>query len=292
MSKILISVVGSAASLGSVVLAGVALSRTTAQPGPGTADLSLIESELLALRGSVESLTAEMRALRVAQESSLGISVPAAAETADASGESPRSSLPGYVAAVLAEERKLQEAERERQRAERRTRMEARRQELEAMQEGPYDRYNVKVNSLGKVLNLTEAQKRSYYDLTVAYGGKLEESMKQMREARRAAAGGESAQGQQDPEGPQGPGGRRSRGDQGGRDQFRALYDDLQKGFAADVTSLLSAEQAQAYGELSRSAQSFQSADLVAAPGEDGGGGFAGFGRGGAGPGGAGRRGR
>lgn len=258
----------------------------------------VIESELSALRGSVESLMAEVRALRGAQEASLGIRVPAAAEAgaekADASGESSSSSLPGYVAAVLAEERKLQEAERERQREERRTRMEARRQELEAMREGPYDRYNVKVNSLGKVLNLTEAQKRSYHDLTVAYGGKLEESLKQMREARRAAAGGESAQGQQDPEAPQGPG-RKSRGDQGARDQFRALYDDLQKSFAADVTSLLSAEQAQTYGELSRSAHSFQSTDLVAAPGEDDGGGrFAGFGggRGGAGPGGAGRRGR
>ena len=295
MSKLAISVIGSAAVLGSVVIAGVGLSRATAPGTAGTQDLSSVASELSALRGDLESLITEVRALREAQESSLRFRLPPAAEagseTAEASGESPPNSLPGYVAAVLAEERKLQEEERERQREERRTRMEARRQELEAMREGPYDRYNLKVNSLGKVLGLTDAQKQSYHALSVAYGGKLEEAMKQMRDARETRrAAGEGAQGSQDPEGPRGPG-RGGRGDPGARDQFRELFDGLQKGFAAEVTSLLSAEQAQIYGELSRSARSFQSTDLVAAPGDDEARRFAGFGRGG-GPGGTGRRGR
>jgi hypothetical protein len=299
---LVVSVAGSAAVVGSLVIAGIALSRPGGPASTEAADLSSIESEISALRESVESLTAEVRAVRAAQESSPGFVVPVPAEggdTAEASAEAPSSSLPGYVAAVLAEERKQADEERERQREERRTRMEARRQELEAMREGPYDRYNVKVNSLGKVLALTEAQKRSYYDLTLAYGGKLEEGMKQMREARearRAAAAAENGQGQPDAEGRRGFG-RGARGEPGARDQFRELQEGLQKSFAADVASLLSAEQAQLYGELSRSAQSFQSTDMVSASGEDGGR-FAGFGRGGAdgtgggGPGGGGRRGR
>jgi hypothetical protein len=75
LGKLFIRVVGSAAILGSVVVAGVALSRTARQPGPGTADLWLIESKLSALRGTVESLMAEVRTPRVAQESSLGVRV-------------------------------------------------------------------------------------------------------------------------------------------------------------------------------------------------------------------------
>jgi outer membrane murein-binding lipoprotein Lpp len=309
LSKIVISIVGSAAILGSLVVAGVALSRKAGPGIPGASDLSSIESELSALREGMDGLRDEVRALRLAQESASGIRVPVPADAEagleGASTDALSATLPDYVAAVLAEERKLQEAERERQREERRVRMEERRKELETMREGPYDRYNVKVNSLAKVLGLTEAQARSYFDLVTAYNGKLEESMKQMREAREAeraaaATAGEGGQGQQDSK--QGPG-RGRRGDPAGRDQFRQVFDGLQKGFATDVASLLSAEQAQVYGELSRSAQSFQSTDMVGAPGESDAGRFAGFGgpggggRGGAGPGGGppgggGRRGR
>jgi hypothetical protein len=242
-------------------------------------DLSGVESELSALREGMNDLAAEVRALRQSQQAA-GIRAPIADEARagaeEASSEAPASDLPIYVAQVLAEERKLQEAERERQREERRVRMEERRKELEAMREGPYDRYNVKVNSLGKVLNLTDAQKRSYYELVTAYNGKLEESLRQARAERAAAAaGGES----EPPRGPgRGPGGT----------QFRELYEGLQKSFSADVTALLSTEQARTYGELSRSAQGFQGTDIVAAPGEGGGGpGGGGFpGRGGVGPGG------
>jgi hypothetical protein len=297
LSKVLVSIVGSATILGSLVVAGVALSRKAAPGGPGVTDLSMVESELSALRDGMEGIKEELRALRQLQESASGIRVPIADE-ADAEDAAAGATLPDYVAAVLAEERKLQEAERERQREERRVRMEERRKELEAMREGPYDRYNVKVNSLGKVLALTDAQKQSYHQLVAAYNGKLEETLKQMREAREAertarAAAGEQGQSQ---EGERGPG-RGRRGDATGREQFRELLDGLQKGFAADVASLLSPEQAQTYGELSRSAQGFQSTDMVAAPGEGGEGGrFAGFGsggRGGGGPGGGGgRRGR
>jgi hypothetical protein len=302
LSKFAISLVGSAVLLGSAVVAGVALSRKPGPAGPGAIDLSSVEAELSALRESVSGLASEVRSLRVAQESVAAIRVPVAVDTESGGEDAPADALPTYVAAVLAEERKLQEAERERLREERRVRMEERRRELEAMREGPYDRYNVKVNSLAKVLDLTEAQKQSYYALVTAYNGKIEESVKQMRAAREAeraaAAGGEGGQGSQDPEGERGPG-RGRRGDAAGREQFRELYDGLLKGFAADVTALLSTEQAQTYGELSRSARSFQSTDLVGAPGEGGDGGRfggEGFGGRGGGPGGGGpgggRRGR
>jgi hypothetical protein len=306
LSKIAVSMIGSAAILGSVVVTGVALSGRTGPGARGAVDLSLIESELAQLRESMDGVMAELRALR---RESQGIRAPLAVEAGADPEEAPadalEGALPGYVAAVLAEERKLQEAERERQREERRVRMEERRKELEAMREGPYDRYNVKVNSLAKVLNLTDAQKQSYYDLVAAYSGKVEESMKQLREAREAERAAAAAAREGGEQGQEGERGRGRRGDAAGREQFREMYDGLQKSFASDVASLLSAEQAQTYGELSRSAQSFQSTDLVAAPGEggDGGGRFAGFGGGGSGggfgggragggPGGGGRRGR
>ena len=299
MSKVFLSIVGSATILGSLVIAGVAFSRKGGATH-GTADLSQVEAELSALREGLEALTAELRELRRAQESAAGLRVPVAMTDTDsdeAQADALSASLPDYVAAVLAEERKLEEAERERQREERRVRMEERRKELEAMREGPYDRYNVKVNSLGKILALTDAQKQSYHQLVAAYNGKLEESLKQMREAREAERAARAAAGEQgqDQEGERGPG-RGRRGEGSGREQFRELFDGLQKGFAADVATLLSPEQAQTYGELSRSAQGFQSTDMVGAPGEGGDGGrftgFGGGGRGGGAPGGGGRRGR
>lgn len=309
LNKLLISLVGAGAVVGAVAVAGVSLARKTGRGASGSGELAAVETQLSALRESVDGLLAEMRSLRLAQESAgmarlapaaLALSAP---EAADGDGDEAAGALPTYVAAVLAEERKLQEAERERQREERRQKMEERRLELDAMKEGPYDKYNLKVNSLGKVLNLTEAQKGSYYQLAAAYQAKLDESLKQMREARDAERKAAAANGEASQDGQQGPGRGRRGGDPnaGGREQFRELFDDLQKSFTADVTSLLSAEQAQTYSELGRSAQSFQSTEMVSAPGEGGGppgGGFGGGafgggfgGRGAGGPGGGGRRG-
>jgi hypothetical protein len=76
-----------------------------------------------------------------------------------------------YVFALIDEERALQEQLR-------RERAEQLRRELEEMRKGPYERFKLKVNSLGRALGLDTAQKDRYHELSKAYWDELQELRK------------------------------------------------------------------------------------------------------------------
>lgn len=271
MKTIILSLLLSVAAVGAVVLVGGKLWRGRgASPASGSSpsEIEVLRQEVESFRDEARELVQELRRLRASQQALVkslsgsagpNAGAPAVTEEADATAASPGEEpdpLAGAVAAVIAEERKQQETERQREREERRERQEQLRQEMEAMRQGPYDRYNMKVNSLAKALGLSESQKQSYFGLVSGYRTKLEEGMKQLREARKAEEGA-SAEGQRKGRGP----------DRGDGQKFRELNDALQQAYAADMSAILSPDQLSAYGGLSRSAQSFQDTDMVSASG-------------------------
>jgi hypothetical protein len=192
-----------------------------------------------------------------------GTAAPVAALASDPQG------LKGYIIAAIAEERQLREAEAERQREEMRQRAEERRQEFAALSEGPYERYNLKVNSLAKVLNMTEGQKQAYVELMKQYDQKSDEARTKLRDAARAAAAAAGTEGTPPEGGGRGGFGGRGRGDPQQFQQYRELSESLQTEFTTQLGSILTASQLASYAELSESARSFQSTNYVAAPGEE-----------------------
>jgi chromosome segregation ATPase len=165
--------------------------------------------------------------------------------------------LKATIAAVLEEERKLRDEERQLQREELRNRFEERQKELAAFKEGPYEGYNFKVNSLAKALELTDAQKQAYFDLSKTYQQKLQEGRQQL-----AGAPGEGTEKTQESRAF-----GRGRGDRG---QGRQLYENLQNEFTAEVQAILSPNQLETYGKLAQSALSFEYQGVVTVPGEEG----------------------
>ncbi len=65
--------------------------------------------------------------------------------------------------------------DRARRREEQVRRMEDRKREIEELNQGPYEKYNFRVNTIGKKLNLSETQKARYYELLADYGGRIDE---------------------------------------------------------------------------------------------------------------------
>src|SRR5690606_22016956 len=306
MSKVGLSVVVAALLLGTVVVGAVSLlEKTSSTPIVAPAvDLSELRAGIEGIHKEIASLRNEVATLRGLQESAqLAQAMNATAGSAEG-GQAPAAQPAQFktvVAAVLEEARRVEEEERQRAREDREQRMEERRREFEALREGPYDRYNLKVNSPGSVLNMNDAQKQNYYNLVTAYNAKLEESMRALREQGPSARGGEEGEGEE--------GGRR-RG-RGGRnfEQMRELSTSIQAEFEADMRSILSSAQYEIYDGLSRDAKSFQNSGMVSAGGEEdgvrglinrlgggaggpGGGGGGGFGGGGFGGGGGGGGGR
>jgi hypothetical protein len=284
-----------------LILAAVAIAVLDDAPPPVAVapDASAMRDEIATLRGDIAELSTEIRSLIDAQR--ILARNLAMASRGDASGVEGAATAAGvaldtvpdpsllteHVAAVIAEERRLEAEERQRRDEERRQLFEQARQEREALRQGPYDRYNAKINSLASVVGMNDAQKQSYFELLTAQREKLDAGMAALR-AARSTSGEANAQGEE---------GQR-RGRRGGgvdREAAQALSETLQTEFAAGMQQILSAEQYTTWDGLSRAAKSFGSADVVTAAGESerggrfgaiggqatGGGGRGGFGGGG-----------
>ena len=178
--------------------------------------------------------------------------------------------LRNYVLAMIAEERKIREEEREREREEAQKRREERRREAEELSQGPYDRYNLKVNSMAKVLGLSEGQRDQYFEVSKKYNEKLQE-MRQQMFARRGEGEAEG----------EGEGRGRGRFSRENRDQIREAFETIQNEYAAEVEAMLTADQIEVYSQLSEPSRSVMSMGMAGMPGEDTGGGpggrFGGF---------------
>ncbi len=294
MNTIQFSILLAMGLVGMTVLGIVALDSDTSslevdQPQTQGKDYS---ADFAALRKEIQLLTLEVQQIKDSYAklddklSPVSIASANGSEGSKAVPALNKADLKMYVAQVLDNQKEIEREEREQQREEMRTRMEERRKEYEEMQKGPYDRYNLKVNSLGKVLNLNDSQKQSYFDLATAYRTKMEEDIKAIREQREQE---NQANGEE--------GSRRRRGGDWGRsrEEYRKVTQDLQTQFQADLANIFTQDQLDAYGKLSSDSRSFYDRDQVRTSGSSsrgsftrGGGSFSG--RGGS-RGGSGRRG-
>lgn len=231
-------------------------------------DVAALREDLAGIRGAIEGVGGQLRRTEISWETAAG-SLASTAASAGADGAVPVAALAAdsqrlktAIMSAIAEERQLREAEAQREREEMRQRAEERRQEFASLNEGPYDRYNLKVNSLAKVLNMTEGQKAAYVELAKGYNQKSDEARAQLRGNRGEAGGeGQAAEG--------GGRGGRGRGDPQQFQQFRELSQNLQTEFATQLESVLTGSQLLTYAELSEGARSFQNMGYVAAPGEE-----------------------
>lgn len=288
MQKVILIVVGSIA-MGAVAVAGIQL--TSAGKGDRALrevaqDVSLLRSalsdtreEIASLDGKIRRLASDQAVLAAGLEGSSGAPLPAVAVEGEEGDASPSAAilagndqLKAFVFAAIDEERRLREEEREKQREEMRQQFEQRRQEIAALSEGPYERYNLKVNSLAKVLEMSDAQKQAYFALSQKYGEKMDEGRRQLEQARRqareqAAAAGQTGEGQNQ-EGGRGPGRGRG-GDRAGGEAYRQLAENLQKEFTTELEGVFTAYQLETYSQLPPQSQSFQNTGYIAAPGEE-----------------------
>jgi len=119
-----------------------------------------------------------------------------------------------YVRQVYMEERN---ARKDREAAE----AEAQRKEYEELGQGPYGKYNRRVNTLGKQLAMDDRQKQRYHDLLASYSSRLQEMRKAVDWRDKSA-----------------------------REGFRATENALQSEFDAHVAHLLSQQQAEDYSAM------------------------------------------
>jgi hypothetical protein len=223
-------------------------------------------SEFIALKEDVEALQEETRELKeelrrldsfqeirpAVEEAGAARAVPVQA-AASASAAGGPDEIKAYVTAVLEEDRRKREEDRKQEREQLRQRSEEKRKERAALSEGPYERYNLKVNSLAKALALNEAQKQAYYEL-------IKRSREDLRQGRKKdQAPGEAPAPNEPGRGP-------------GRDdrRFRQLFEEAQKRFTEAVQGMLSPSQWEAYGQLSDSSRSFQDLGMVSTSGAEG----------------------
>lgn len=75
----------------------------------------------------------------------------------------------------------LIDKERKRQREVRQQRHKERQQRIKALSQGPYEKLNLKVNSLGVVLNMDANQKDRYFELSRDYGKELQDLHKNVK---------------------------------------------------------------------------------------------------------------
>ncbi len=281
MSKIVVSVMFSLVLAGGLVtglvLAGRSKDscRTCERTGE---ELALVRDELAALREDTRGLLREVHRIQSLPraESVTGseqLANPAGADR-PASDEVALADRPeeikGYLLAALEQDRKQREEERQQQREqqkeEAKQRAEAKRQEQAELKEGPYDKFNVKVNSAAKALGLSESQKQAYYELLKSSREKVSEARKSAStEVKAEGASAESGKGK-------------------GREEFkkmREVMESAQKDFAAQVQAILSPAQLETYKSLPDGAHSFLSLGSVSESGDgnrSGGGAGDGFG--------------
>ena len=137
-----------------------------------------------------------------------------------------------YVFALIQEEREVRQNERKELAAERQ-------REIEELRKGPYEKYNLKVNSMAGVLGLDARQADRYYDLNKIYHEAFQELTKKVKWKDK-----ESVEG------------------------YRKESQRIQEDFDRDVDGMLTADQAEVYSRLAEWSRNPKNLGYVNPPGE------------------------
>jgi hypothetical protein len=250
-----------------VFLAGIAvyfaaaeLRRSALEAKAQAARLAVIEERLERALERIESagrVSAGLDVRMAACEEALARSQRDALETAsaaavqapeaggaaeeDAAGEGEKLGLLARLEEDDAEElrsfvRHVVQADREQRRAEQEEAARTARAEFEEFGQGPYGKFNRRVNSIGKKLALTERQKQLYYESLAEYSRRLAEIHQAARDVKDPAA----------------------------REALRGQRREVQDEFERVVTTtILSPPQGQAFGELHSAERSLGGGDVM-----------------------------
>ena len=241
------------------------------------ADFQTTREAVTALETQVKKLAARQGELASALAGRPeGTAMPAVAVSEDgepAAGVS--SGMRDTVFALIAEERKLREEERKQQREEADKKREEQRKEIEELSKGPYDRLNLKINSMAKALAMDDTQREKYFEITKKYRDKIDAERQalfaQARERMENAKQNSDQAAAQPGAQPGAPGGRGGFGREG-FEKVRELMETTQKDYVTEVQGILTAPQVATFNELSQSSQSFMGGGMAVKEGEDNGG--------------------
>ncbi|HAK94345.1 MAG TPA: hypothetical protein DCM87_04920 [Planctomycetes bacterium] len=276
---VLLTIVVGGAAVGGIMFLG--------KDGAGEPEaVAQLQAELKTTRDAVQALKTDVKRLTAMQtELANALSIrPAALEgmslaSADEGEDGDVSDgLRGEIFALIAEERKMREDERQKQREEADKRREERRKEMEDLSQGPYERLNLKVNSMAKALGLDDTQRDKYAEITKKYRDKIDEERRALfaQMMPRRADGENQGEGGQPGAQPAGQPGERPGGRGGfGRENFekiRELMTATQNDYVTEVQGILTAPQVATFNELSESSQSFLGSGMAVKAGEDEGG--------------------
>ncbi len=219
-----------AALLGAAAASAVWLSRPPVEPREDAAALV----EIAALRADVQAVRTALDGIaeRLAAVESGARAVPPppqppeAADAATAPADPSAAQVPEPLAPYSEQMRSyvfgLIEEERRAKRDEAARLADEARREREELSKGPYEQFNLKVNSMAKVLDMGPSQRDRYFEIAKACWSELQESRKGIDWRNEEA-----------------------------RTRFQEQQDALQKQFAADVERLLVPEQREIYEKLS-----------------------------------------
>ncbi len=275
--SVLLTVVIGAAAVGGVYYLGAGDKADDPEA------VAQLQTELQTTRDAVKALKADVKRLTAMQTelaNALSVRPVPAGGLAEASGEDGETTvvieegLRGQVFALIAEERKLRDEERQKQREEADKQREERRKEMEELGQGPYERLNLKVNSMAKALALDDTQRDKYAEITKKYRDKIDEERRAFfaQNAPKRPDAENQGEGQQPAAQPAERAGGRGGFGRENFEKLRELMTTTQNDYLTEVQGILTAPQVATFNELSESSQSFMSSGMAAKAGEDEGG--------------------
>jgi len=249
MQKVLVSLL-LAAVVGLLAVVSIHFFGEKEEPRPDQQleeDLALLSRRFDELTMQVERLSEEVDRLATARPESrrpgnVARAGPSSPETNSPAENAPAPEAPpedvkspefkDYIFALIEEKKRLDAEERQKW-------IEEMRREREEMSKGPYGRFNLKVNSMAKVLNLDDGQRDRYYELVKSHWEALQELRKNTDWKNREA-----------------------------RTLYRQKEKEIRDAFDAEVQAMLTQEQLDVYQKLSSWAKNPQSLNRAATPGE------------------------
>jgi len=274
MSKIVLSIVLTLFAGGAVVLGLNIISQDFSNPGNEQATLDFLRKDLAETNKNLEALSTRLNELESSQ-SQLSASltnqkIDLSAITAPKKGDSTdstnvvNSDLRNLVFSCIEENQKIKEAEQEKRREDLRKQMEDRRKQFEEFRKGPYEKFNMKVNSMAAALELDDTQKSNYYALLQKYETDFNESRKVLSEQKAQDKKEKGDQSNKDPENREDrQGSRRGRGGED-REAYKELAENIQKQFSEDFKAILTDTQVEGLEKLPSRSQSFYNSSMPA----------------------------
>jgi hypothetical protein len=211
-------------------------------------DVQVLEEKIAVLEDGHDELARITHGLKTSADAG-DAGAETAAKAPTAAGDPPATSSPEFRNQVMALFREpelkdqffsLIREERDVQREEMRKREEEFRKLREEMSNGPYEQFNLKVNSMARAVTMNDAQKQQYFEI-------MKKNYTELGDLRQ----------------------KTNWGDREARDAYRTAQDKIQQNYASAVEAILTPEQFDVYQKLPDWSRSLMNTNFVPAAGEE-----------------------